>query len=347
VLILFESVFLAAGVVLSFLMAITLGGNDAAEPTDCAVGAGVVSIKKAVILFAVFAAVGALTQGFMVMKTVGKGIVPEISIAGAFASVAAAVFWVNLVASRMGIDVSVTHSIVGAVFGYGLVAYGVEGLNNGVLYLVILSWISSPFTALILAYIFYKLIILLITKFNIDPYNEKIEGLLSKILIFTLIFSAYSFGVNDIANATGVYVTIAEKIGQLPDYNAMLLLAAMGSIGIAIGGYFIGPKVIETMAFKVTRLDLLKGIAAELSNALVVYLFSTIPYVFIGFGLPISTSLATAGSLIGVGISDGGFGGVDKYTVSKLVFFWILTVFVTMALSASIYLTLKYIFGVT
>lgn len=345
-LILFESALLVAGAILSFLMAITLGGNDAAEPTDCAVGAGVVSIRKAVILFAIFTAVGALTQGFMVMKTVGKGIVPEISIAGAFASVAAAVLWVNFVASSMGIDVSVTHSIVGAVFGYGLAAYGVEGLNKKILYLVILSWVSSPFTAVILAYIFHKLIILLINKFNINPYDEKIEGLLSKILIFTLIFSAYSFGVNDTANATGVYVTIAEKLGRLPDYNAMLLLAAVGSVGIAIGGYFIGPKVIETMAFKVTRLDLLKAIAAELSNALVVYLFSTIPYMFIGFGLPISTSLATAGSLIGVGISAGGLGGVDKHTVAKLAFFWILTVFVTMAISASIYLAIKYFFGV-
>lgn len=344
--VLLESVILSAGVILSFLMAVTLGGNDAAEPTDCAVGAGVVSIKKAVLLFAVFTAVGALTQGFMVMKTIGKGIVPEISIAGAFASVAAAVFWVNLIASRMGIDVSVTHSIVGAVFGYGLAAYGVEGLNNKVLYLVILSWISSPFTALVLAYIFYKLSIYIIEHFEIDPYNEKIENILSKLLIFALIFSAYSFGVNDIANATGVYVTVAQKIGRLPDYNAMLILAAMGSVGIAIGGYFIGPKVIETMAFKITRLDLIKGISAELSNALVVYLFSTVPYILIGFGLPISTSLATAGSLIGVGLSAGGVTGVDKYMVFKLAFFWILTVFVTMALSALIYLFLRNFLGV-
>ncbi len=341
-----EQVILGAGVVLSFLMAVTLGGNDAAEPTDCAVGAGVISIKRAVLLFAVFTAVGALTQGFMVMKTVGKGIVPEISIAGAFASVAAAVFWVNLIASKMGIDVSVTHSIVGAVFGYGLVAYGFEGLNSQILYLVILSWISSPFTALVLAFLFYRLAIYIIRRFDIDPYDERVENILSKLLIFALIFSAYSFGVNDIANATGVYVTVAAKLGQVPDYNAMIILAALGSVGIAIGGYFIGPKVIETMAFKVTRLDLIKGISAEMSNALVVYLFSTIPYIFIGFGLPISTSLATAGSLIGVGLSAGGLSGIDKSTVFRLAFFWVLTVFVTMALSASIYIVIRDYLGV-
>jgi len=343
---LFENIILVTGFILSFLMAITLGGNDAAEPTDAAVGAGVISIKKAVIFFAVFAAIGAMTQGFMVMKTIGKGIVPEISIAGAFASVAAAVIWVNFIASKMGLDVSVTHSIIGAVLGYGLVSQGMEMINQKVLYMVILSWVSSPFAALFLAYILYKLIVFLIKTLKIDVYNERFEKFLSYSLIFALAFSAYAFGTNDIANATGVYVTIAQKLGQMPDYNAMLVLAAFGSIGIAIGGYFIGPKVISTMAFKITRLDLLTGLAAELSNALVVYLFTTLPYIFIGFGLPISTSLATAGSLIGVGIAAGGKENVDKDTALRLASFWVLTVPVTMILSAGIYLVLYYYLGV-
>ena len=336
---------MVGGFILSFLMAITLGGNDAAEPTDSAVGAGVISIKKAVLLFAIFAAVGALTQGYMVMKTIGKGIVPEISIAGAFASVAASVLWVNFIASRMGIDVSVTHSITGAVFGYGLAAYGWNMINRGVIYLVILSWVSSPFASLFLAYTFYKILMLIVKCFKINIYSEKFEKALSYFLIGSLAFSAYAFGTNDIANATGVYVTIAQKLGHMPDYNAMLILAAFGSIGIAIGGLFIGPRVITTMAYKITRLDVISGFAAELSNALVVYLFSTIPYIYIGFGLPISTSLASAGSLIGVGLSAGGKENVDRETVIKLASFWVLTVPATMLLSAGIYLALHIYLG--
>lgn len=342
----FENILLIAGFILSFLMAITLGGNDAAEPTDSAVGAGVITIKKAVLLFAIFAAIGAMTQGFMVMKTIGKGIVPEISIAGAFAAVTASVLWVNFIASKMGIDVSVTHSITGAVFGYGLVAYGWDMVNRSVIYLVILSWISSPFASLILAFSIYKLIFFLIKRFKINIYSDKFEKLLSYFLIGSLAFSAYAFGTNDIANATGVYVTIAEKLGNLPDYNAMLILAAFGSIGIAIGGLLIGPRVITTMAYKITRLDIISGFAAEISNALVVYLFSTIPYLYIGFGLPISTSLASAGSLIGVGLSAGGKENVDKETIFKLASFWVLTVPATMLLSAGIYLVIHMYLGV-
>ena len=327
-------------------MAITLGGNDAAEPTDSAVGAGVVSIKKAVTLFATFATIGALTQGFMVMKTIGRGIVPEISVAGALASVLAAVLWVNFIASRLGIDVSVTHSITGAVVGYGVAAYGWNMVNSGIFVMIILSWLSSPLVSLILAYAFYKSMVFLIKTFDIDVFSKYFEKSLSYFLIGSLAFSAYAFGTNDIANATGVYVTIAEKLGHLPDYNAMLILAAFGSVGVAIGGLAIGPRVISTMAYKITRLDVLTGFASELSNALVVYLFTTIPYMLIGFGLPISTSLASGGSLIGVGLAAGGKENIDKETTLMLVSFWILTVPVSMMLSAGIYLSIKYFLGV-
>jgi len=333
----YNVILLWLGLILAFLMAVTLGGNDAAEPADCAVGAGVVSIKKAIILFVIFATIGALTQGYMVMKTIGKGIVPEISIAGAFASVLAAILWVNLISVKLGVDVSVTHSITGAVIGYGLAAYGWNMVNNKIFVKIVLSWLSSPLASLFLAYVFYKIEVYSIKKLNINVYSEKFRRLLSYSLIGALAFSAYAFGANDIANATGVYVTIAEKLGHMPDYNVMLILAIFGSVGVAVGGLIIGPKVISTMAFKVTKLNPLMGFAAELSNAVVVYLFTTIPYLLMGFGLPISTSLATGGSLIGVGLASGKKININKKTVTILVSFWILTVPVSIILSASIY----------
>ncbi len=342
----YETALLIAGLVMAFLMAVSLGGNDAAEPTDCAVGAGVVSIKQAVTLFAIFCAVGALTQGYMVMKTIGKGIVHEISIAGAFACVTATVLWVNLVASRIGIDISVTHSIVGAVIGYGLAAYGWSGINHKVIYITALSWITSPLCSLALAFVLYKLIVYVLNRSKLTTNSSIIEKLFKYFLIGSLCFSAYAYGTNDIANATGVYVTIASKIGRMPDYTAMLFLAALGAIGTAVGGFFIGSKVISTMAYRITRLNVIMGTAAELSNALVVYLFTTIPYQLIGFGLPISTSLASAGSLIGVGLASGGRSGVNKSMIMKLTFFWVLNVPASAILSYLIYSLLKITLGV-
>jgi phosphate/sulfate permease len=87
---------LVLGFLLSFLMAVALGGNDAASPTANIVGARVLTIRKAVILFAVFSTLGALTQGYMNMKTIGIGLVPSIDLLGAILIVVSAFIWITV-----------------------------------------------------------------------------------------------------------------------------------------------------------------------------------------------------------------------------------------------------------
>ena len=324
---------LLGGLILSFIMAFNIGGNDATNPTDCAVGSGVLSIRRALILFSIFVFTGSLLQGFMVMKTIGKGLVPEVDVFGAFIIVLSANIWI-LTCSLLGKPVSTTHSITSAVLGYGLVKYGLN-INVHVLVMIILSWITSPLCSLIIAFIIYKMLETYIrrSRFSTSLVFEKIIKIL---LIFSLCFSAYAFGANDVGNATGVYVTIASKLGNIPDYNAMILLAAYGAIGIAIGGLVIGPRVIKTVAFRVCRLDVLTGLAAELGNALTVYLFTTIPYMLMGYGLPISTSYATVGSIIGAGIAKSRK-SINKTVTISIAMFWVLTVPITAALCGLMY----------
>lgn len=324
---------LLGGLILSFIMAFNIGGNDAVNPVDCAVGSGVLSIRRALILFSLFTFTGSLLQGFMVMKTIGKGIVPEVDVLGAFIIVLSANIWI-LTCTLLGKPISTTHSIISAVLGYGLVKYGLN-INTHVLVTVILSWITSPLCSLILAFIIYKM---LETSIGRSRFSTSLvfEDIIKSLLIFSLCFSAYAFGANDVGNATGVYVTIASKLGNMPDYNAMILLAAYGAIGIVIGGFVIGSRVIKTVAFEVCRLDVLTGLAAELSNALVVYLFTTIPYMLIGYGLPISTSYATVGSIIGAGIAKSRR-SINRTVTISIAMFWVLTVPITATLCGLIY----------
>jgi PiT family inorganic phosphate transporter len=324
---------LLGGLILSFIMAFNIGGNDAVNPVDCAVGSGVLSIRRALILFSLFTFTGSLLQGFMVMKTIGKGIVPEVDVLGAFIIVLSANIWI-LTCTLLGKPISTTHSIISAVLGYGLVKYGLN-INTHVLVTVILSWITSPLCSLILAFIIYKM---LETSIRRSRFSTSLvfEDIIKSLLIFSFCFSAYAFGANDVGNATGVYVTIASKLGNMPDYNAMILLAAYGAIGIVIGGFVIGSRVIKTVAFEVCRLDVLTGLAAELSNALVVYLFTTIPYMLIGYGLPISTSYATVGSIIGAGIAKSRR-SINRTVTISIAMFWVLTVPITATLCGLIY----------
>jgi len=330
---------LFVGFLLSFLMAIAMGGNDAATPTDTAVGARAITIKKAVILFAIFAAVGALSQGFMVMKTIGTGIVPSIDLLGAIILVLVAFVWI-MICNVYGLEISVTQAIIGSILGYGVAAYGISGIQWDTLQTIIISWLTSPFLAAFSSFLMYKLLALMIKRYN------AIDKLMTPLLIIGLCYSAYAFGTNDIANATGVYVTVARMVlGNPPEQNVMFLLAIFGSIGLAIGGFWLGPRVIQMIAFRITRLDVISGAASEIYNAVVVHLFTIIPYMLVGYGMPISTSIASVGSLVGVGLARYGSSGVNMRTILVLAAGWVATIFVTAFFTYVLYMMLFPYFG--
>lgn len=322
---------LIIGFALSFLMAVALGGNDAATPTETAVGARVLTIRQAVALFAVFAALGAMTQGFMVMKTIGTGIVPSINLLGAIIAVLSTFIWI-MFCNFYGLEISVTHSIIGGILGYGIAAYGASEVQWAVVQNVAISWLISPLLSAFAAFLLYKFLAIAIAKF------DGIKRGLPSVLKVALCYSAYAFGTNDIANATGVYVTVAMMVlGRPPEYSVMLMLAVLGSLGIAVGGFLLGPKVIETVAFRITRLNPVTGTSAEVANALVVHLFTIVPYALLGYGMPISTSLASVGALVGVGLASYGSSGINKRTVIVLFSSWVATVVITAVMTYILY----------
>ncbi|MEM3041487.1 MAG: inorganic phosphate transporter, partial [Nitrososphaerota archaeon] len=203
---------LIIGFFLSFLMAIALGGNDAATPTETAVGARVLSVKQAVTMFTIFATLGALTQGFMVMKTIGTGIIPSTNLLGAIAAVLSAFIWITF-CNVYGLEISVTHSIIGSILGYALAAYGISGIKWDLIQSVFISWVASPLLSALVAFLLYKLLAAVVARHN------AINRAMPLLLKVALCYSAYAFGSNDIANATGVYVTVAIVVlGSPPEF---------------------------------------------------------------------------------------------------------------------------------
>jgi PiT family inorganic phosphate transporter len=400
-----ELVIYGVGLALSFYIAWCLGANDAANPTDCAVGAGALSMRKAITLFAIFAAAGGILLGPMVMKTVDRGLVDreslslEVLTVGSFTACLSAGIWITLCTYK-GMPVSTTHSIIGGVIGFGLISSAPMRWSN--LYLVIVSLIISPVLALVMAaglYLFLKnyfsrerteranlaVIFLLVftlafsavlmisyQTLGLGPFVSVLVALsvalvfssilayvlrarygrlgvsnfLYVLLIIGLCFSAFSFGANDMANATGVFVTPTQKITGNPTFGTMLLLSLLGSAGIALGAFTWGYKVLEVTAYKVTRLDTLNGAAAEYANAIVVFLSTVLPSLFFGFGLPISTTHASVGSLIGVGLATRGLAGVSRGVTGKIILFWILTIPAVILISMSLFWLISKMMGI-
>ena len=139
------------------------------------------------------------------------------------------------------------------------------------------------------------------------------------------------------ANATGAFVTPTMAITGAPAMEVMILLALLGSIGMVVGGFTWGYRVIRTSSFRVTRLDPLTGLAGGYSTAFVIFLFTVVPYYLIGFGIPISTTHSSIGSIIGVGLASRGFGGVNKNTVGKIILVWGITIPAVAILSAILF----------
>ena len=144
-------------------MAWGIGANDVANAMGTSVGSGAITFKQAVIIAVIFEFAGAVLAGGEVTATVRKGILdagaftsnPELLVYGMLASLLAAATWL-LIASSLGWPVSTTHSIVGAIVGFGAVGIGVEAVSWGKVYAIIASWVVSPLIAGTMAIIIFK-----------------------------------------------------------------------------------------------------------------------------------------------------------------------------------------------
>jgi len=161
-----------------FFMAWGVGANDVANAMGTSVGAGALTIKQAVMIAAIFEFAGAYLAGGQVTSTIRRGIIdpilftetPELLVYGMIASLLAAGIWL-LVASLNGWPVSTTHTIVGAIVGFGAVGISVDAVSWGRVGTIVLSWFTSPLCAGILSFILFRSVQILILDTD-EPFKR-------------------------------------------------------------------------------------------------------------------------------------------------------------------------------
>merc|ERR1719361_3323445 len=154
------------GAILAFVMAFGIGANDVANTFGTSVGAKSLKIWQACIIAAITEFAGCLLMGKNVTDTVRKGIVdpaafeenPQVLMLGMFCALAGAGSWL-LIATHYSMPVSTTHSIIGAILGFGM-CYGdaAATINWTKVGLVIISWIASPVLSGVVACAFFVLV---------------------------------------------------------------------------------------------------------------------------------------------------------------------------------------------
>jgi inorganic phosphate transporter, PiT family len=146
-----ETILIILALVISFYMAWNIGANDVANAMGTSVGSGALTLKRAILVAALMEFAGAFLVGSHVTNTVRKGIIdpvvfsndPNSYIYGMIAALLAAGTWLNI-ASFKGWPVSTTHSIVGAVLGFGIIFSGFSSIHWSKVSQIAASWVVSP-----------------------------------------------------------------------------------------------------------------------------------------------------------------------------------------------------------
>ncbi len=156
---------LIIGAVLALYMAWAIGANDVANAMGTSVGSGALTIVGAVIVAGLLEFAGAFLAGGHVTDTVRKGMLdavlveqnPQLVLYGMLSALASA-GTLLLVATKFGIPVSTTHSIVGAIVGFGSVGLGVDAVAWSKIAQIVASWLTSPLIGGVLAFLIFNLI---------------------------------------------------------------------------------------------------------------------------------------------------------------------------------------------
>lgn len=156
------TVYLILATAFGLFMAWGIGANDVANAMATSVGSGALTIRKAILVAAVFEFTGAVLAGGEVTATIRQGIVdtgyfsdaPELLVLGMLSSLLSAGIWL-LIASRRGWPVSTTHTIVGAIVGFAAVGVGLDTIKWGSLGTIVMSWIVSPLLAGVVAFLIF------------------------------------------------------------------------------------------------------------------------------------------------------------------------------------------------
>ncbi len=154
------TIILVAAIVAGLYMAWAIGANDVANSMGTSVGSGAITVGGAIVIAGTFEFLGAFLAGGEVTSTIRKGIIdaealehdPDLLVVGMLSALLAAAAWLT-VASRFGWPVSTTHSIVGAIIGFALVAIGVEAVHWWDVATIAASWVVTPVIAGIIAFL--------------------------------------------------------------------------------------------------------------------------------------------------------------------------------------------------
>ena len=301
----------------------SLGANDSANIFGTAVFSRMVKFKTALIWLCIFIILGSILQGAAGMHTL-SGLVEQ-NLNTAFITALAAALTVTVM-TYLNLPVSTSQAMVGAIIGIGIVMGQVD-LSK--LPKVFACWVGTPVGCVIATIILYPLLSMLLEKMKLNIFQQ--DSLLRVGLIAVGCYGAYSLGANNVANVTGIYI----ETGLLNIPQALVI----GSLSICIGAITYSKRVMQTVGEKLVKLDPFSAFVAVLSMSIILNIYAII-------GVPVSSSQAIVGGVLGIGFVKG-VKTINLKTLTNIVIGWITTPLIAMMVSMAMYIAAIKLLGIS
>jgi PiT family inorganic phosphate transporter len=281
-----------------------LGANDSANVFGTAVYTRIVKYSTAIILTALFVIIGAFfdgAHGIEKLSTYAYNGGIDTGMKAFFVMLSAAITVAAM--TFLKLPVSTSQAVIGAIIGGGI-NRGATDFSAGIQFFS--AWVFTPIGAMIIAYVLYK--------FTCNKIGSKLtefrfyEAFIRFGYIISGILGAYSLGANNVANVTAVFS------GQLHMLNVQQA-ALFGGISIAIGVLTFSKPVMSTVGEGIVPLSQVAGFVVVIAVAITVYIYARI-------GIPVSTSQAVIGAIMGIGFHLG-IKTINMRVLRNILFGWV------------------------
>jgi inorganic phosphate transporter, PiT family len=312
------------------------GFHDAANSIATVVSTRVLSPGKAVIWAAFFNFVAAFTFGTAVAKTVGAGMIDIniVTFAVVFGGLTGAIIW-DLITWIFGLPTSSSHALIGGYAGAAVAKAGVGAIIPGGWNKTVIFIFLSPLIGFVAGLILMTMIYWL---FRWTP-PSRVDRWFRRLQLLSAAFFSLNHGANDAQKTMGIIAGVLFAAGMIKTFYIPFWVVLLAHTAIGLGTLAGGWRIIHTMGSKITKLQPVGGFAAE-TGAATALLVATMT------GVPVSTTHAITGSIVGVGATRR-LSAVRWGVATQIVWAWVLTIPAAFTIGAGTYMLVRMLFHVT
>ncbi len=261
----------------------SLGANDAANVFGPTIASGLIPHKPAKIFGSLFVVLGAVvggSKGLLNVSAITTGLVLDSALAVLSAASTVTIMTV------LKFPVSTSQAVFGGVVGTNIFRFGFENVNWAPMLKFVVVWVLTPTGAAVISFLLYKILAILFRRIRSVQLQDRFITVGSWLVGF---YGCYALGANNVANVTGALV------GNLLSVTKAALI---GGLCIGLGMISFSKGVIATVGKGIIALDHFSGMIAVLAHSITVWVYSLV-------GIPVSSSQAIVGAVIGLGYARG------------------------------------------